>query len=220
MKQLVYVNDLIKWNGNSGPELIERVLWVDPDNIIAYLIDINADEGFPVLRCIKEINDALVSNEAMRIENYPFVRLVKGEELNEKERDIRDRAWAIISEMVDLVNEPLIYKREGRGPLVSKAVEKYGVTYATIYKYLRRYWQRGKTINALLPDYFNSGGKGKRKTPGSKKLGRPRKNADIAGAGVNVDEATKKIFRVAYKKYYDTPKENYLTVAYDTLSAE
>jgi hypothetical protein len=37
-----------------------------------------------------------------------------------------------------------------------------------ILRLLRRYWQRGQTINALVPDYENSGGKGQKRAIGDK----------------------------------------------------
>ncbi len=40
-------------------------------------------------------------------------------------------------------------------------VQEHKVTKATVYKLLRRYWQRGQTPNALIPDYKNSGAPGK-----------------------------------------------------------
>ena len=48
-------------------------------------------------------------------------------------------------------------------------MEKHNKTKASIYNYLRKYWQRGKTPNALIADYSNSGGKGKSKIAKNKK---------------------------------------------------
>lgn len=64
----------------------------------------------------------------------------------------------------DLVSkEPNIFKNE-RGKLILEATEKFGCTYKTIYKYLKRYWQRGKVKDSLLPDYKNCGNKGNKRT--------------------------------------------------------
>ncbi|MHC5722358.1 MAG: DNA-binding protein, partial [Nostoc sp.] len=73
--------------------------------------------------------------------------------------------------------------------------------------------------NALLPDYVNSGGKGKPKASGEKKRGRPRKYAhdQEIGVGINVNEEDKKIFRFAIAKLYNNSKENFLTTAYDLM---
>src|SRR5690606_30090147 len=84
--------------------------------------------------------------------------------------------------------------------------------------YFKRYWQRGLTKNALLPDYHNSGCKGIEKNVGKKKRGRPRK--EYKGEGVNVDEETKRIFRLAIKRFYYTTTENSLTTAYELMRKE
>lgn len=89
--------------------------------------------------------------------------------------------------------------------------DKHGISYPTVRKYLYKYWARGKTIDALLPDYKNSGGKGKERKAGSIKRGRPPK---YGIEGINVDESTKKIFKVALDKYYLTSKQNRLTDTY------
>ncbi|MBC1257965.1 DDE-type integrase/transposase/recombinase, partial [Trichormus variabilis] len=122
-----------------------------------------------------------------------------------------------------------IYYRNFRGSMVKEAVEKYNeerdkdkLVEKTVYGYLRRFWQRGKTINALIPDFINSSGKGKIRGQSGKKRGRPRKYAhdpDI-GEGVNVTEEDRKIFRVSISKFYNNPKENYLTTAYELMVKE
>ncbi|MBO8156964.1 MAG: hypothetical protein H0Z32_10930 [Bacillaceae bacterium] len=68
-----------------------------------------------------------------------------------------------------------------------------------------------------MPDYHRSGGKGKDKSAGNKKRGRPRKTQNT---GINVDESTKKIFRVALEKYYLTTMENSLSDAYKMMIRE
>ena len=89
-----------------------------------------------------------------------------------------------------------------RGQLIARANAAHGVSHPTIYRYLRRYWQRGQTPNALLPDYCNSGGKGKvRQASAGVKRGRPRKNGADDGPGLNADEEIRRTFRVAIARY-------------------
>jgi len=172
------------------------------------------------MRKISDLIEALENGIAEKESNDPYAKLIREEDINQKAKTIRDKSWNCISSLVVQENEPDIFIREKRGIMVKSIVEKYNVSFPTVYKWLRRYWQRGKNKNALLPDYKNSGGKGKCKVPGSKKLGRPRTNGSIKGKGINVDEATKKIFRIAVNKYYHTPKENYLTTAYNMMMKE
>ena len=62
--------------------------------------------------------------------------------------------------------EPIVYdtgcfNEEIRAKRVRLVEQTNIATKATIYKYLRRYWQRGQIPNALLPDYRNAGAPGK-----------------------------------------------------------
>ena len=66
--------------------------------------------------------------------------------------------------------------KKHRAELIKVLVSMKVGAKSTIYRYLRRYWQRGQTPNALLPDYANCGGKGKPKTRGEKRLGRPKEH--------------------------------------------
>jgi fructose-1-phosphate kinase PfkB-like protein len=81
------------------------------------------------------------------------------------------------------------------------------VTKQTLYRLARRYWQRGQTSNALLPDYKNSGGKGQNVSLKRKKLGRPKVYS--SEQGVNVTEDIEKLFRRAITKYFLKEKTFY-----------
>ncbi|MDA1617284.1 hypothetical protein PDK03_11965 [Bacillus cereus group sp. TH204-1LC] len=108
-------------------------------------------------------------------------------EYEKKHYEARDVAWSIINGIVR--EETQVFEKAFRTKLIKSACEKYEVSYPTIRKYLYKYWSRGKTLDALLPDYKNSGAKGKERVAGSKKRGRPSK---YGTEGINVDEATKK----------------------------
>ncbi|MBD2451000.1 DDE-type integrase/transposase/recombinase [Nostoc sp. FACHB-152] len=223
----LFVNDLIEWIDESGNNFIERVLWIDEGYIIAFVYDINAKTGFPEAKKVSEIREAISDGHALKLKSDPWARIVRDEDLSPKEKKLRDRAWQIISFIV--TQEPSIYYRDYRGTLVQQVLEKYNagrtegeLVPITVYKYLRRFWQRGKNKNALLPDYANSGGKGKPKISGDKKRGRPRKYAQVPeiGIGRNVTEEDKRIFRFAIAKFYNNSKKNFLTTAYDLMIKE
>lgn len=71
---------------------------------------------------------------------------------------------------------------------------------------IKQYWTCGKTVNALLPLYVNSGGKGKGKTLSDKKIGGPPKVAheNVSLIGVNGKEDDKFIFKSTIKIFYDS----------------
>ena len=204
------VNELLK---NSQTNRTFRVLWVDNENILAYLIDVEDKKALPFAVRVKEIKEELIEDELIKIKKDDFLP-VFSDETNEKNIAIRDKAWVIIKDIV--TNVPDIFDRDKRGEMIAEVMEKHAVTKPTVYKYLRRYWQRGQTPNALLPDYSKSGGKGKEKASGSKKRGRPRKKS----TGINVDQSIKKIFCVALEKYYLTTKKSSIPAAYNMMLKE
>ncbi|UUZ53530.1 hypothetical protein LP419_32985 [Massilia sp. H-1] len=69
-----------------------------------------------------------------------------------------------------------------------------------VYRYLRRYWERGQNANALLPDYKNSGGRGKtRSVNPAVKRGRPRKGE--GHPGMNACDDVRETFHDAVARY-------------------
>ena len=204
------VNELLE---NSQANKIFRVLWVDTGNVLTYLIDVEDKMALPFAVTVAEIKEELIQDELIKIKHDEFLHVVK-DEINEKNFIIRDTAWNMIKDIV--TNVPDIFDRDKRGQMIAEVMKKYAVTKPTVYKYLRRYWQRGQTPNALLPDYSKSGGKGKEKASGSKKRGRPRKHT----TGINIDQVTKKVFRVALEKYFLTNKKNSIPAAYNMMIKE
>lgn len=225
MKNEIFVNDLIQWSSNNNDNsLIERIVWIDEGYQIAFLIDIYGTKGFPQKRSIDDLKSALKHQEASKLEVDPWAILVPEKNLSAKEKELRDNAWEIISPLV--TQEPNIYYRHLRGKLIQEVITKYNqnrqenkLIPLTVYKHLRKFWQRGKNKNALLPDYINSGGKGKSRKAGDKKRGRPRKykqHPEI-GEGINITEEDRKIFRIAINKFYRNPKQNSLMTAYKLM---
>lgn len=100
-----------------------------------------------------------------------------------------------------------------RSARIAQVIAEHSTTKQTLYRLLMRYWQRGQTANALLPDYKNSGGRGKTRQARDKKLGRPR--VHTPGKGAIVDEATRRLFRIAIEKHLLTDKENGLKSAHN-----
>lgn len=217
---MLYANDLIEWVDDEGKSKVERILWIDENYIIAFIFDINTNKGVPSAKIISDIEEAIDEGTAIKLKSDPWLRIVTQDNLSKKEIEIRDKIWKIIAEIVE--QEPEVYDRKTRGSLVNNAVAKSPdkVAKKTIYSYLRKYWQRGKTKNSLIPDYSNSGGKDKsRKASNSVKRGRPRKYKKVEeiGEGINIAEEDRKIFRIAISKFYNNRKGNFLTTAYELM---
>ncbi|SFL90345.1 hypothetical protein SAMN04487943_10518 [Gracilibacillus orientalis] len=97
-------------------------------------------------------------------------------------------------------------------------MEKHNITKVSLYSYLRRYWQRGKTPNALIADYSNSGGKGKPKVA-KKKMGGTSKFSEFESKVV-VDEKIKRVFRITLRKYYFNQNKNSIPFAHKMMVRE
>lgn len=215
MKLLLTVNRLIHWEQEDN---IERIIWIDNKNTISFLIDIYANVYSPVSRNIDEIINCLNTKQAVLLTEDPWAMVTNESELKERDREKRDKAWEIISFIMDECGEPNIFDAQIRSKYVNEASKKFSISSRTIYEYLKRYWQRGKCINDLLPDYYKCGGIGKQKNSGIAKIGRPRK--DTKETGINVDEKTKEIFRMAIKRFYYTSQENSLRTTYELMRKE
>lgn len=205
-------NDLLEYFEADGKVI--RILWLHPTQPLAVTFDVNTQGAKPEAAQIKVLLDDIDTGKAKLLTADPYFVVVNEASLPEKSRKIRTKAWGIIEELV--IDEPTIYYADRRWELIVKCVQQHGSTHKTIYRYLHRYWQRGLTPNALLPDYPNSGGRGKTRTTKSNiKRGRPRKFGDLPG--INVGDDTRKIFRVAVARYYVTQVKFTLRGAYDQM---
>ncbi|KRG13975.1 DNA-binding protein [Virgibacillus soli] len=192
-----------------------RLLWIDEGNVIAYLIDLDDEKALPFSITVIEISQGLIEGIYVKSDSFSVNSSNDYGELTEKEIELRNKNWDIIKNLAR--NEPNIYKKSERGPLINYIVSQKISTKKTIYKYLRKYWKNGKTINSLLPEYKNSGGRGKSKKNSTKKRGRPR---TIDSVGINVNDETRNIFRKAIKKHYFTNKKNSLAYVYKMMIKE
>jgi len=191
-------NDLLHYT-HPSPRTV-RILWIAPEQSHAYVFDVAARSADVELIQLSVLHADIRAGHASVLPADPFLMVVSQELLPAKHLQLRARAWEIIEPLV--AREPDIYEARLRGQMIAQATAAHGVSHPTIYRYLRRYWQRGQTPNALLPDYGNSGGKGKvRQASAGVKRGRPRKNGGDDGPGLNADEEIRRTFRVATAHY-------------------
>jgi hypothetical protein len=214
---MIVMNNLISFCMDNNKNTLERVLWLDKENDIAYLIDIYSNY-FPYQREMSEIEESLNNGTASLETVDPFLKVINEMNIPEKHLSIRDKAWESIKDIVAL--EPFIFSSEERRKIINDICKSKEVHESTIIRYLKKYWQRGKTKNALLPDYYLCGGPGKEKEVGEVKRGRPRKNVELFGTGINTDEEIKKVFKTAINKYYYTSSQKTLTLTYELMLKE
>jgi hypothetical protein len=191
-------NDLLHYT-HPSPRTV-RILWISPEQSHAYVFDVAALSAEVEMIQLSALHADIRAGHASVLAADPYLMVVSQELLPPKHLQLRARAWEIIEALV--AQEPGIYEARQRGQLIAQATAQHAVSHPTIYRYLRRYWQRGQTPNALLPDYSNSGGRGKvRQSSAGVKRGRPRKNGADAGPGLNADEDIRRTFRVATARY-------------------
>lgn len=193
------VNDVLR-DENTGRTF--RILWMDEGSLLVFLIDVHDPNAIPFIRKTRELGDMLVSEDIIKIKNFNLGNQLQEIDINDKQVQFRDKAWGMIVSLVEA--EPEIYQPKQRGQMIRSLVREKNYNKTTLFKHLRRYWQRGKTKNALLPDYYLSGGKGKAKNLSEKKVGKPRESGSI---GINVTEEIKEIFRRSIKKHYLSSKK-------------
>lgn len=148
------VNELLEPAAGGGPE---RVLWIDPSNRGLYSISIEAAGALPVFRTMEEVEAMLV------VASDPWLRPLPSNAIPPSHQARRDQNWALIQPLV--CDRPAIFLAKSRGRAIADLIARRGSNKHTLYRLLRRYWQRGQTLNALLPDYAGCGGRGKDRGP-------------------------------------------------------
>lgn len=219
----LYVNMLIEWVGETTPFPVERLLWIDPAGEDAITIDIEDERARPVRRKCADLEAALAACEARVLTSDPYGALSCPEQkIKPKHREHRDKSWRLIAPLVES-DDHRIFNFGSRNSPVTTLAKRKGARKATLYALLRRYWQRGQTRNALLPQFDQCGwrdrnednrkeGDGQQER---KKLGRPRRNATKGKpTGMNVTEDVLKRFRLGVKMFYETREKRTLSGAF------
>jgi putative transposase len=183
------VNEVLSLEGTKY-----RVLKIAGTEIV--WIALEDHKAFPEIEALQPL-ERLVADEKLVRSDDPYAYLLQeAPEPGSKSLEIRDKNFRILK---PLIEEPLFYIPKVRAKVIKEILGAEEISKPYIYRIARQYWQRGQTPNALLPDYRNSGGKGKRRQAKGKKLGRPRVHTE--GIGAIIDEATEKLFRIVIDKY-------------------
>ncbi|SDI47024.1 Mu transposase, C-terminal [Desulfosporosinus hippei DSM 8344] len=213
----IFVNSVIEWRDEEMKiTTVERVLWIASDRSQLVIIGICDDSQLPEYKYYIEVEEALRHGIARKLRTDPYSKFMKPNgDFSENSLKNRDKAWNIICDLVEL--EPEIYDERQRGKLIQQVCMKQSIHKRVVYRHLKHYWVRGKTKNALLPNFDNCGAPGEEKKPKSDvKLGRPRNvtREDPTLGGVNVNSIDKKNINIAIKQWYLNTDENPMTFAY------
>ncbi|RTQ93701.1 Mu transposase C-terminal domain-containing protein [Lysinibacillus telephonicus] len=200
---------------NKDGEII-RIVFVNRFSSIIYVIAMDEGSRWPYTINKEDIFVAMADGEVTLLKEDPYFRHVYEEDLSGAEKQRRDRAYEIITYVLQQVeHEEQIYLRKYRQKVINHSVSVFQVSKNTIKDYLIKYWKGGKVRNALLPNFYNCGAKGRDKKVSEVKRGRPRKYG--IKKGVNVDEKMKKIFMISLNRYFYNEKQNTLKTAYELM---
>ena len=200
------VNTLIESADSDGRQEIGRLLFVDVIADSVFLIRIDRNDALPEQRQLSDV-EADLNSKKLRIltaDPYAHFNNKPEEAIQNQHRRHRDQAWNLIEPIITASNGDAFVPAR-RGKLIQAALKKTGSTKKHIYCCLRRYWQGGMTINALLPRYHLCGGKGQNKKAGTAKRGKPRKLTQLKNAppGINIDEKAAKKLKDGYRLFYE-----------------
>lgn len=194
---MIYINQVLQYISDS-----RRIRVIEIEEPYVYIVNIDTTSAMSQKELYSNLETDLIQG-ALLIVSDPYARAIPDKELTEVQSRKRAEDWKTVEEYI-IPNLDELVRKKGREKRIAKIVEESGLGKTKIKKLLSRYWQRGMNKNAMLPDYTNSGGKGKTKTLTKAKVGRPRK-VNITGeyqTGINITSEVKSQFEHAINKYY------------------
>jgi hypothetical protein len=195
----------------------ERIRIINIDENSAYVVNIDATTSMPRSEELEKLQEEIDAEKLIAIKD-PFSKVLEDKKLTPVQIQKRDTDWKLIEEYWE-DNKMKILKKSYRNKSFKKISEESGVSLTTVKKLFSRYWQRGMNKNALLPDYINSGAKGKERKLSENKVGRP-KRCDYYGEvieGINITQDVKMHFEIAINKYYRNNKKASLAETYTLM---
>ena len=188
MEWNLFVNEVLKLD-----EQLYRVLWISPDCQYGFWISLDSrnclPERFEYDRILQDLQDGNAETTEDPVKAFDG-------EVSESAKKRRDERWEMLRSVLEC--EPDVYDRQKRGRMLSELSAQQNRDKANFYRYLQKYWKRGKTPNAFLQDFRNCG-KGP-KAQKNKKLGRPAVHE--GGFGKILTDEDLKHFEAAIGRYY------------------
>lgn len=209
---MLKINQLLKWADEPEDKpVVERVLWVDLTKTDVVTIQVTYRLALPIYRKVADLTAAIDAKLLHVLEADEYApRSFSEKELeniNEEYKKKRDKRYEVIKPFTHGENMIRVFEPCQRADLVARRVAETGSSDRSIYLYLRRWWQGGQIVNALLPLYTNGGRRldGKPKEIGQEKRGRKSTittNDPGRVTGVNVDAYWLKIIIDGGDKYW------------------
>jgi len=199
----ISLNMVLQYLSDDGGEPRKvRIIWINPVCSIAYYVPLEEGEKLPERVKVAELESALENHELRTIQD-PYQIFISEDNISSTQKKLRDEEWQVV-EYLWSSYEPEILFKQHRSECIENAAEHFNIGKRKIKRIMIRFWQRGMTKNALLSDYINCGGKGKRRKATHKKRGCPRNiglDSQIV-IGINITPEIQEIFIKAIKLHY------------------
>ncbi|MFT5872447.1 MAG: hypothetical protein ACI8WT_001378 [Clostridium sp.] len=196
----IYENMVLQYLEEDGKNI--RIVFIDNLLGYCYIVELGGETAMPQFKLLDEINN-LIENEELILVAEPYDQIFIEDEILYKYRIARDENWNIVEYLWNQNRKEFLDKNLRSKILVDTSL-KYNRSIKQVKRIITRYLQRGmKKNNALIFDYRNSGGKGKKKT-GEKKRGR-RRESDKNGEpreGININDTILNIIKISIKLFY------------------
>lgn len=153
---MIYINQVLQYTADS-----QRIRIIEIEESYAYVVNIDTTSAMPKRELYSHLEIELEQGELLRISD-PFAKAIPDDELTSVQISKRDEDWATVENFI-LPNMKELLKKKGREVKIVEITAESGLGKTKVKKLLSRYWQRGMNKNAMLPDYANSGGRGKTK---------------------------------------------------------
>jgi hypothetical protein len=205
MSGRLQVNVLLKKEEGEEPH-IYRVLHIDPTTSDLAVIDVQDPKSLPEWWAEADL-EALLARKAVTEmeEDRHHADTRPDSAFSSASLKVRDRRWKVLQPYLkDTSTAVSLMRRSERGRKVREINDLHGIARDKSYGWLRQFWQKGQTVNALLPNFHRCGAPGKERTPGDKKLGRPRTVAALEPehAGLNVTPRMRELIAHGAKRFW------------------
>ncbi|WP_062197416.1 Mu transposase C-terminal domain-containing protein [Massilibacterium senegalense] len=194
---MIYINQVLQYTADS-----QRIRIIEIEESYAYVVNIDTTSAMPKRELYSHLELELNQGQLLIVAD-PFARAIPDSELTVIQKSKREEDWETVEKYL-LPNMKELLQKQGREAKIGEISEQSGLGKTKVKKLLSRYWQRGMNKNAMLPDYANSGGRGKTKKLSHEKIGRPRRvtvNGEYR-SGINITDEIKTQFEHAINKYY------------------
>ncbi|KGP76354.1 hypothetical protein JT05_04935 [Desulfosporosinus sp. Tol-M] len=195
-----------------------RIIHIARDNDLCAYVNLESSLSTPIIEMISVIEKKIDNNNLVEVFD-PYIKIKSDNDLSEIEIRKRDEAWQIIEKYWESRKNDILRKKT-RMQVFQEIAEIERIQLMAVRRIFSRFWQRGMTRNALLPDYSKSGGKGKEKNVKENKMGRRRVYSEDDSEGIVVTDVVKKHFEIATNKYWRTSQKKSLIQVYRLMLAD